>query len=295
MTHTESPVSYRVEHVTRYEYSEDVSVSYGRAHLLPRVAHGQTVIASALELDPGADELRSHVDYYGNTSTYYTVRRTHRSLRITASSEVEVRRSGTSRAALDELTWEAAVAGAADEVGMHEFVLPSPLVRTTASVSEFAAISFTPGRSLGAALTELVDRIHSQFRYVAGSTTVRTTLGEVMHRKQGVCQDFAQLLVGCLRSVGLPARYVSGYIETVPPPGEPKLQGVDASHAWAALGVPGLDWVHVDPTNDQFIDNRYVIAGWGRDYSDVPPLKGVIVTHGARSAMSVHVDVTRVR
>jgi transglutaminase-like putative cysteine protease len=289
--------NYRVEHVTQYKYSEDVSVSYGRAHLLPRSALGQTVLASDLELDPGADELRSHVDYFGNTSTYYTVRRAHRALRIAATSEVRVRRSVPERAALDELTWEQVASLAAEDVAVREFVLPSPLVRATASVSDFTAASFTSGRALGAALVDLVERIHSEFSYVSGSTTVRTTLGEVMHRKQGVCQDFAQLVVGCLRSVGLPARYVSGYIETDPPPGQAKLQGVDASHAWAALGVPGvpgMDWVHIDPTNNQFVDGRYVVAGWGRDYSDVPPLKGVILTHAAKSTMSVHVDVTRV-
>jgi transglutaminase-like putative cysteine protease len=285
---------YQVVHATQYDYSEDVSVSYGRAHLLPRGAPGQVVASSELDLDPGADELRSHVDYFGNTSTYYTVRRAHRALHITATSDVQVTRVPPSLDELNQMSWEDARDLLRADATAQEYVLASPLVRATTSVSEFAATSFTSGRPLGSALVELVERIHSEFDYVSGSTTVRTTLGELMHRRQGVCQDFAHLVVGCLRSLKLPGRYVSGYIETDPPPGQPKLQGVDASHAWAAIGVAGSEWVHIDPTNNQFVDGRYVIAGWGRDYSDVPPLKGVILTHAAKSTMRVQVDVTRV-
>jgi transglutaminase-like putative cysteine protease len=285
---------YRVVHTTQYRYSSDVSVSYGRAHLLPRAAQGQVVVTSEVEVDPGADELRSHVDFFGNISTYYTVRQSHRALRVTATSDVRVHRAPPIVASLDELTWESARQLLADDVTARSFVMPSPVVRATSSVSEYAAATFTAGRPLGAALVELLARIHTDFEYVSGATTVKTALGELMHRRQGVCQDFAHLAVGCLRSVGLPARYVSGYIETDPPPGQPKLQGVDASHAWASLHLPGGDWVDIDPTNNQFVDARYVLAGWGRDYSDVPPLKGVILTHAAKSTMSVSVDVTRV-
>lgn len=285
--------TYRVEHTTEYRYSDDVTVSFGRAHLLPRAVPGQAVISGALELDPGADELRSHVDFFGNVSTYYAVRRTHRRLRVTARSEVSVERTPPPVAQLDEQSWEQARDRLAGDVEARAFVLASPLVRATSAVADYSAGTFAAGRPLGRALTELLHRIHTDFEYVSGATTVRTTLGELLHRRQGVCQDFAHLAVGCLRSVGLPARYVSGYLETQPPPGRPKLQGADASHAWAAVLVPGLDWVALDPTNDQFVDARYVVSGWGRDYTDVPPLKGVILTQARESSMKVSVDVTR--
>jgi transglutaminase-like putative cysteine protease len=285
---------YNVVHTTHYEYTGDVSVSYGRAHLLPRALAGQAVVSSGVVVDPGADEMRNHVDFFGNVSTYYAVRQAHRDLHVTASSTVRVDRTPRTVADLDQLTWESARQLLNADAGARAFVLASPLVRATSSVGEYAAVSFTPGRPLGSALTELIERIHTDFEYVAGATTVKTTLGELMHRRKGVCQDFAHLAVGCLRSAGLPARYVSGYLETDPPPGQPKLQGVDASHAWAALCLPDGEWVDIDPTNNQFVDARYVLAGWGRDYSDVPPLKGVILTQAAKSTMRVSVDVTRV-
>jgi transglutaminase-like putative cysteine protease len=286
--------TYRVTHVTDYRYSDDVSVSYGRAHLLPRSLPGQVVIASDVEVAPSADELRSHVDFYGNVSTYYTVRRPHRELRVTAVSEVQVTRPVPSVAELDQLSWESVRDALAEDIDSREFVLPSPLVSESLAVRDFAARTFTPGRPLGSALLDLISRIHGEFDYVAGSTTVKTTLDEFLTGRQGVCQDFAQLAAGCLRSVGLPARYVSGYLETSPPPGQPKLQGVDASHAWTSVLLPTLEWIDIDPTNNQFVDSRYVVAGWGRDYADVPPLKGVILTHSKRSTMSVSVDVARV-
>jgi transglutaminase-like putative cysteine protease len=286
--------TYRVVHITEYGYSDDVTTSYGRAHLLPRAIPGQEVITGEIELDPGADELRSHVDFFGNRSTYYVVRKVHRRLRVTSTSEVTVDRAPPSLPALDVLTWEDARDQLRDDVDTREFVLASPLVRITSAVNEYASESFPARRPLGAALTDLVGRIYGDFEYVAGATNVKTTLGEVLHGRRGVCQDFAHLTVGCLRSVGLPARYVSGYLETAPPPGQAKLQGADASHAWAAVRVPGLGWVDLDPTNNQFVDSRYVVSAWGRDYSDVPPLKGVILTQSRKSTMKVSVDVTRV-
>ena len=296
---------YRVVHVTRYRYSDDVSVSYGRAHLLPRGvasspgAGGQVVTSSDLQIDPGADELRSHTDFFGNVSTYYAVRRAHRDLRVTATSEVHVDRVAPTVAELDAMSWESVRDALGDDVEARALLLASPLVGRSPAIAQYAATTFTPGKLLGTALAELDDRIHTDFEYVSGATTVKTTLEEVLQGRRGVCQDFAHLAVGCLRSVGLPARYVSGYLETVPPPGQPKLQGADASHAWAALKLPasnvsGLEWVDIDPTNNQFVDERYVVAGWGRDYSDVPPLKGVIMTDAEKSTLTVSVDVTRI-
>lgn len=286
--------TYRIAHLTKYEYSGKVSVSYGRAHLLPRGMSGQVVVTSAVTVEPGADELRSHVDFFGNLSTYYAVRSAHRALRVTATSDVRVDRRTPAAAELDRHTWESVRKLASDDVDARAFILRSPLVSPDPAVRDYAATTFTPGRPLGSALTELAGRIYADFEYVSGSTTVRTTLAEVLQRRQGVCQDFAHLAVGCLRSVGLPARYVSGYLETMPPPGQPKLLGADASHAWVAMYLPGTGWVELDPTNNQFVDSRYIVAGWGRDYSDVPPLKGVIMTKAKKSTLTVSVDVTRI-
>lgn len=289
-----SPREYRVSHITEYKYSDDVSVSYGRAHLLPRTMPGQVVVSSVVEVDPDADELRSHVDFYGNASTYYTVRRPHRELRVTAISDVQVERPVPAHADLDQHSWESVRDQTATDISTREFTIASPLISPAPAVTAYAAESFTPGRPLGSAVIELTERIYRDFDYVAGSTTVKTTLDEVLARRQGVCQDFAHLAVGCLRSVGLPARYMSGYLETYPPAGQPKLQGADASHAWASVALSDLSWLDLDPTNNQLVDSRYVVAGWGRDYSDVPPLKGVILTHAKKSTLKVSVDVTRV-
>ncbi|HEY3736190.1 MAG TPA: transglutaminase family protein [Jatrophihabitans sp.] len=285
---------YRVVHVTRYTYSDDVSTSYGRAHLLPRSTEGQAVLDSNVVLTPPADEFRSHVDYFGNTSSYYTVRTSHIELEVSAVSNVRIWREPASLAALNAMTWEVARDQIADDVTMHAYTLPSPLVPSLDELIAYATPSFAPGRPLGDALMELVHRIYTDFAYVSGSTTVKTPLTDVFAQRRGVCQDFAHVAIACLRSVGLPTRYVSGYLETTPPPGMPKLQGADQSHAWAAVRIPGLEWVDIDPTNDQFVDNRYITTAWGRDYSDVPPLKGVILTDAKDSTLEVSVDVFRV-
>ncbi|HWJ85251.1 MAG TPA: transglutaminase family protein, partial [Cellulomonas sp.] len=158
-------------------------------------------------------------------------------------------------------------------------------------VRAWAAPSFTPGRPMAELLVDLAHRIRTELTYRSGSTTVSTTQAQLLAQRAGVCQDFAHLMIAALRAHGLPARYVSGYIETRPPAGREKLRGADASHAWVSAWVPGAGWVDVDPTNDQFVDDRYVVLGWGRDYHDVPPLRGVVFTEGSGSRLSVAVDL----
>jgi transglutaminase-like putative cysteine protease len=162
-----------------------------------------------------------------------------------------------------------------------------------AGVAAYAAESFAPGRPLGEAAADLCRRIHDDFDYVSGSTTVRSTVTDLLSGGEGVCQDFAHLAVAGLRSRGLPARYVSGYLETLPPPGKAKLRGVDASHAWFSVWT-GDGWLDLDPTNDRVVDEQFVVLAHGRDYGDVPPLKGVIFTDSAKSVMAVSVDMERV-
>jgi transglutaminase-like putative cysteine protease len=288
---------YQVRHRTRYSYDDEVSASYGRAYLVPRDAPGQRCLQSALTVQPAARFSNESLDVFGNRSVYLEVLTAHAMLEVLAVSTVEISRVAPDLAGLDSWAWEQAVAEVTtgpEAVAAREMVLPSPQVPPSRRVAGYAAEVFRPGRPLGEALGALVGRIHADFAYRTGSTSVSTTLTEVLRRREGVCQDFAHVAIACLRSVGLPARYVSGYLETQPPPGRPRLQGADASHAWVAVRVPVLGWVDLDPTNNQPADARYVVTAWGRDYADVPPLKGVIFTESTKSTLKVEVDVVRV-
>lgn len=289
--------TYEVRHRTRYTYDDEVTSSYGRAYLVPRDAPGQSCVGHRLVVEPAAGHLSESLDFFGNSSVYVEVHTPHTVLDVLAVSTVVVTRVAPDLSLLDGWTWERAAAEVGsrpDGVDAREMLLDSPQVVASADVAAYVAGEFTPGRPLGAALAALVSRIHGDFTYRFGATSVSTTLAEVLERREGVCQDFAHLMVGCLRSVGLPARYVSGYLETLPPPGRPRLQGADASHAWVSVLVPDLGWVDLDPTNDQAADARYVVTAWGRDYRDVPPLKGVIFTEATKSTLDVEVDVLRI-
>jgi transglutaminase-like putative cysteine protease len=287
---------YRVLHRTVYRYAEKVSASYGQMHLLPRAADGQTCRTSRVMIDPTPDDLRERIDFFGNRAAFFAIHSEHTSLTVTTTSDVSVdRRDGLGL--LGAQPWEQ-VRDRTAEVGENgwepiDLLLDSPLVAASAALADYARPSFTPGRPVIEALLDLAQRIHADFDYEPGSTSVTTTVDEVLTTRRGVCQDFAHLAIGCLRSLGLAARYVSGYLETEPPPGKERLQGADVSHAWAAVWVPGGGWIDVDPTNEQLVDDRYVTAAWGRDYADIPPLKGVIFTKGLEHELDVVVDVVR--
>jgi transglutaminase-like putative cysteine protease len=297
----EAPVTgrrYSLVHRTEYTYDDEVGTSYGRAHLIPRHGGGQQRLSSQVVVDPAPDELREHTDFFGNRSVYFAVTTTHTRLSVTADSVVEVNRPAVDLTALGALGWEEVRDRLANRADLtpdlleaRPFLLPSPMIARSEEVAAYAAGIVRPGLSLGEIVTGLTADIHDEFAYVSGSTSVRTTLAELLIGREGVCQDFAHLAVACLRSAGLAARYVSGYLETRPPPGKPRLQGADASHAWASVFAPGVGWVDFDPTNRQFIDDRYVIAALGRDYGDVPPLRGVIYTESKISKMRVAVDL----
>jgi transglutaminase-like putative cysteine protease len=292
-----TPRTYRLVHKTEYTYDDEVTASYGRAHLIPRHGGRQRRLASQLVVDPAPAEVREHADFFGNRSVYFSVTAPHTRLTVTASSRVEVDAPDPAEA-LAGLGWEAVRDRLADRGDLgaelmeaRPFVLPSPMADPDPAVAAYAAASLAPGASLLEAALDLTQRIHGDFAYVSGATDVRTTLAELLSRREGVCQDFAHLAVACLRSAGLAARYVSGYIETRPPPGRPRLAGADASHAWASVFAPGHGWVDLDPTNRQLVDDRYVVAAVGRDYADVPPLRGVIYTESTLSKMRVAVDM----
>lgn len=285
---------YRVWHRTTYTYDDSVSNSYGLAHVVPRQTHDQDVESCDVSVTPVPGDLSRDTDHHGNTVTYFQVADPHRELVVDVTSVVDSRTPRYDESTL-ATPWEQARPGerpdVADAWSAVEFTLPSPLVEQPAAVHEYAARSLTPGRPVGEAVTDLMQRIHRDFEYRKGATTVTTTIPDVLAQRAGVCQDFAHLTVACLRSHGLAARYVSGYLATTPPPGKERVVGADASHAWASVWLPDGQWLAVDPTNDQWAGDRYVTVAWGRDYRDVPPVRGIIFTDSKRSTLRVHVDV----
>ena len=292
---------YRVTHRTTYRYQTEVTVSYGHLVLIPRDFAGQRCESSRVVIGPRPDDYREHGDHYGNRAAFFAIGSPHRTLEVTATSVVEVQR-GDALSPPGDTPWEGARIGPAAGGGPGrldpatldavEFTLDSPLVAASGELAEYARASFTPRRGALEALGDLAARIGRDFVYETGSTTTATSAAEALARRRGVCQDFAHIAIGCLRSLGLAARYASGYIETDPPPGQDRLEGADASHAWASLFLPeAAQWVDVDPTNRQFVGDRYVTLAWGRDYTDIPPLKGVIFTEGTDHELAVDVDV----
>lgn len=286
-------MAYEVTHRTEYRYSSTVSSSFGEIVMLPRDLPGQVCVRSQLTIDPQPHDLRERLDFFGNRTAYFAVLTPHTRLSVTATSLVRVHGRRAAPGAAGEARWERARDGS-DGLEARQFVLDSPLVTTSKHLTEYATPSFPAGAPVLAAIGDLSSRIHHDFDYQPGATRVTTTIEEVLERRAGVCQDFAHLAIGCLRSLGLAARYVSGYLETKPPPGKARLAGVDMSHAWVSVFVPDTGWVDVDPTNDQLVDDRYVTTAWGRDYADVPPLKGVIFTQGNEHDLRVTVDVVPV-
>lgn len=286
---------YRVVHRTHYTYAEPVTTAHGQHHLLPRPTPTQHVLDASVAVNPAPDDRRERTDLFGNRVEHYAIFRAHTELTVTASSLVEVQ---SPPVPVTDVTWEAAARLVRDgrgpaELGARPFLLDSPQVATSGRLRELAAGALTPGLELVAAYEALVGLLHDEFRFDPTATTVTTPLEQVLEQRAGVCQDLAHLLVGCLRSVGLPARYVSGYLETTPPAGQPRLQGADASHAWASVWVPGHGWLDGDPTNDRLVGDQHVTVAWGRDYGDVAPIRGVILTDGPTTSLEVAVDVLR--
>lgn len=284
-------MQYDVTHTTHYRYSDPVLLSHHVARLTPRQLAWQQCTGHTLEIDPVPVVSRRHRDYHGNETTFFMMEGAHRELRVTARSRIEVLPPPDPGAAAGD-PWETARDHERLPLDVIEYVFESPLVRVTEEIAHYARASFPAGRPFLEAVNELMHRIHADFRFDPQATTVATPLADVMRLRRGVCQDFSQLGVGCLRAVGLAARYVSGYIETLPPPGKPRLVGADASHAWLSVYCPGEGWIDLDPTNDVRPGDQHVTLGWGRDYADVGPLRGVILGGGDHQ-LSVGVDVLR--
>jgi transglutaminase-like putative cysteine protease len=285
---------YRVEHETRYAYRVPVSQSWQLAHLTPRELPWQHVVSHELRIEPATDERREEQDAFGNGVTHFAVHGPHPLLRVRMLSQVEIGER-PDLAAAEAITWEAvrdAVRGerAQDDLTPVRLSEPSALVPWSEAARAYAAPSFAAGRDWLEAVVHLRRRINADFEFEPGATTVSTQVDEVLEQRSGVCQDFAHLMLACLRGQGLPARYVSGYLRTDPPPGRARLLGVDASHAWVAAYSPHHGWVELDPTNDTRADQRYITLAWGADFADVVPLRGVILG-GRGQSMGVAVSV----
>jgi len=284
---------YQISHSTAYRYSDFVTSSYGRGFLTPRDSSRQRCLSHELIIEPEAADSSTSRDGYGNISSYFHVTERHNALSIHSNSVVEVDPpppdlygGGSARA-----PWEIARPVGLDGALATEFTLDLQPPEITDELRAYAAPSFEPGRPLIEVLRDLTSRIFTDFTYRSGSTTVSTQVSEVLAAREGVCQDFARLAIACLRANGLAASYVSGYLATDPPPGKERMIGIDATHAWASVWTPQNQWLGLDPTNDQMVDERYIFVGFGRDYADVPPLRGIIYTDAESSVIDVSVDV----
>jgi transglutaminase-like putative cysteine protease len=287
-------MTYRIIHKTTYEYKQPVSFGNHVAYLIPRTHPHHICTAHALVVTPPPASQGERVDYFGNTSIFFTIREPHEVLNIEASSRVVVDGPAVKwpepSPAWDEV--KRSLPSDLSEAGLdaYQFAFESPRISPRARFASYAEPSFPANRPLTEALLDLTARINKDFRFDSKATTVRTSPEEVLRTRRGVCQDFAHLQIACLRSLGLAARYVSGYIRTYPPPGKPRLIGADASHAWVSVFCPGTGWLDVDPTNNLIPSESHVTLAWGRDYSDVSPVRGVILG-GRDHKLEVGVDM----
>lgn len=287
-------MKYQVSHTTKYSYTEPVPVCHNQVHLAPRTLATQTCTDFHLLVNPPPSQRGQRLDYFGNQVDYFCVDEVHRRLAVTATCGLEVHPRGLPEAT-SAPAWEGVAAGLvsdrrAETLSVLQFAFASRLIPKSDVFASFARESFGPKRSILEATQELTARIHAEFTYDPKATTISTPVRQVFDQRLGVCQDFAHFQIACLRSIGLAARYVSGYLRTIPPPGEPRLIGADASHAWISVFCGPLGWIDFDPTNNAVTSSDHLTIGWGRDYGDVCPIEGVYVG-GGQHDMSVLVDV----
>lgn len=285
---------YRVRHVTTYEYEDPVSVSHHILRLTPHNSLRQICRKTALSVTPRPTHYNGHVDYFGNATTAFTLLEPHERLVVETTSELEVNAAAPPDFAASP-PWENVrdslpEARTDEELNACQFLFDSSRVEGRPELAEYAVESFPPGRPVLDAVLDLTRRIYRDFRFDTKATEVSTPVETFFEKRRGVCQDFSHLQIACMRSLGLPARYVSGYLRTLPPPGRPRLVGADASHAWCAAWSPGAGWVDFDPTNNCVPTDGHITVAWGRDYSDVSPIHGVLLG-GARHSLETSVDV----
>lgn len=290
-----SRVRYHVLHRTLYHYAWPVSDSRQLLHLTPRDTPTQRTVTHRIDIDPEPVERARRTDYFGNVLEQLSIGSAHDTLTVTAESVVDLMPSRTGGAAPSP-AWEYVCdrlhqVGPAPLLEPCQYLYASPHIEPLAALARYARLDFRRDRPLFDATLALMRRIHRDFEFDPQATTVSTPLETLLRQRRGVCQDFAHFMIGCLRSLGLPARYVSGYLLTQPPPGQPRMVGADASHAWVSVFCPGMGWVDMDPTNCMQPGDQHITVAWGRDFSDVTPMRGVILG-GGEHAVDVQVTVT---
>jgi transglutaminase-like putative cysteine protease len=311
-------VRYRITHTTCYLYSQPVGLCQNEARLQPRNFWRQHCDNYRFDIVPIPMDFHERLDFFGNCVAYFAIQQPHNKLTVTAISEVTIFPKQNTLDLFNQMTWEQtrnqlqeasvqtqiqsqqnqsqsqsqSLDQSVDILEARQFLFDSPMVPINKELADYAQLSFQPNRALVDVVQDLMGRIYKDFTYDPTSTTIATPLSEVLKLRRGVCQDFAHLAIGCLRSFGIAARYISGYIETLPEPGKERLVGTDASHAWFSVYIPGTGWLDFDPTNNTIPLDQHITLAWGRDYSDVTPLKG-IAYGGGQHSLSVSVDVLR--
>jgi len=296
---TPCPMTYRIEHDTVYRHAGAVTISHSVARLIPRPFAGQHVHEAAVEIVPRPSHRRDRHDFFGNVLTTFTLNEPYTLLQVKGRSRVSVQPPALPEAAATP-AWEDVArrlesGHGADMVEANQFTFDSPLVHASEELRDYAAESFPPGCPILAGARDLCRRIHTDFAYDPSATTIATPLNQVLSERRGVCQDFAHIMIGGLRALGLAARYVSGYVLTRMPGDETRLEGGDASHAWVSVFVPTAEapnggWIDIDPTNNKLVTHEHVVVSWGRDFEDVSPIKGVMLG-GSGAPPEVSVDV----
>ncbi len=309
-------MKYCITHTTLYHYSQSVGLCQNEAKLQPRNFWRQQCHNSRFDIKPTPMDFSERIDFFGNRVAYFAIQQPHTQLIVTAISEVTIFPRQNNLDLFNQMTWEQ-VRGLLQETPLQgqsqtqqgqiqnqaqdqtleildakQYVLDSPMVTITSELADYAQSSFLPNRALVDVVHDLMQRIYKDFTYDPTFTTIATPLSEVLRFRRGVCQDFAHLAIACLRAYGMAARYISGYVETLPEPGQPRLVGADASHAWFSVYIPGTGWLDFDPTNNTVPLDQHITLAWGRDYADVTPLKG-IAFGGGQHTLSVSVDVLR--
>ena len=288
-------MNYRIIHKTEYKYQEEVTLCHNIARLIPRTTVKQVCRRSDLQIDPQPEIINEYEDFFGNKVVYFGIQKTHAKLTVTVTSEIYKNDQVSMQLPFyGNTSWEDVpqilMQQQIEYIDARQYIYETPMTASSDEIRKYASVSYTPRRPLFDATKDLMQRIYSDFKFESGQTSIATPLSEVMQKKKGVCQDFAHIAIACVRSMGLPARYMSGYIETLPPPGKPKLPGADASHAWVALYIPDAGWVEFDVTNNLLVNDKHVRVAVGRDFADIVPLKGIVYSGGGQK-MVVSVDV----
>ncbi|MEM1296206.1 MAG: transglutaminase family protein [Verrucomicrobiota bacterium] len=290
---------YEIKHRTRFDYGGRIDLCHNEARLCPINSDYQSTKAFKIVVEPSSETVNERMDCFGNRIHFFSVEHSHDELAVTSESEVLVstKQRPWEQEDFPDPAYENVLGflenlSGSNVLEIGEFIYPSQAVPRHSDLREYALVSFTSNANLIAATRHLMNRIFTDFTYVSGATDISTPVLDVLEGRRGVCQDFAHLMISCLRSLGFAARYVSGYLETQPPPGQPKLQGADASHAWVELYVPEFGWLPFDPTNDVCPGANHIVLATGRDYFDVQPVRGIFVGVG-QQLLSVEVDVIR--